>query len=93
MWIEVPMKKEVYQTAGLGITDFTDEEYTVIENDLHTYTNDYRKSGWEDEYYSDETTGLTSEQYAELKKIMLKSVYQNGGFYIVIWNQEIIQVV
>ena len=83
VWIEVPMTEEVYPTAGLNITNFTDEEYTKIENDLHTYTNDYRNgTSYKDEYYSDETTGLTSEQYENLKKTMLKSVYQNGGFYI-----------
>ena len=82
VWVEVPMTDEVYPTAGLAITNFTDEEYTAIENDLHTYTNAYRKSGREDKYYSDAATGLTSTQYAELKKKMLKSVYQNGGFYV-----------
>ena len=83
VWIEVPMTEEVYPTAGLNITNFTDEEYTKIENDLHTYTNDYRNgTSYKDEYYSDETTGLTSDQYANLKKTMLKSVYQNGGFYV-----------
>ena len=49
---------------------------------MHTYTNDYRKSGYTDTYYSDAATGLTSAQYTELKQKMLKSVYQNGGFYI-----------
>ena len=83
VWIEVPKAERVYKTAGVGIKEFTDEEYTKIENDLHTYTNDYRNGiSNKDEYYSDEATGLTSVQYAELKKIMLKSVYQNGGFYI-----------
>ena len=83
VWIEVPMTEEVYQTAGLNIKDFTDKEYTTIETDLHTYTNDYRdETDYKDEYYSDATTGLTSDQYANLKKTMLKSVYQNGGFYI-----------
>ena len=74
--------KEVYPTAGLSIDLFTDEEYTKIEIDLHTYTKDYRKSGWEDKYSSDAATGLTSEQYTALKQKMLKSVYQNGGFYV-----------
>ena len=61
----------------------TDEEYTAIETDLHTYTNDYRNgTSYKDEYYSDAATGLTSEKYTELKQKMLKSVYQNGGFYI-----------
>ena len=83
VWIEVPKTGEVYSTAGLGITAFTDEEYTKIEDDLHKYTNDYRGgTSFKDEYYSDATTGLKSEQYTELKQKMLKSVYQNGGFYI-----------
>ena len=82
VWVEVPKTKEVYPTAGLEITEFTESEYTAIETDLHTYTNDYRESGYEDTYYSDAATGLTSEQYTQLKQKMLKSVYQNGGFYI-----------
>ena len=82
VWVEVPITDEVYPVAGLNIKDFTAEEYTAIETDLHTYTNDYRMSGWKDEYSSDAATGLTSEQYTELKQTMLKSVYQNGGFYI-----------
>ena len=81
VWVEVPKTKEVYPTAGLEITEFTEDEYTAIETDLHTYTNDYRSS-FKDEYYSDAATGLTSAQYTELKQKMLKSVYQNGGFYI-----------
>ena len=83
VWIEVPITTEVYQTAGLKITEFTESEYTAIETDLHTYTNDYRdRKDYKDEYYSDAITGLTSEQYTQLKQKMLKSVYQNGGFYI-----------
>ena len=83
VWVEVPKTKEVYPTAGLEISEFTEEEYIAIETDLHTYTNDYRNgTSYKDEYYSDATTGLTSEQYTQLKQKMLKSVYQNGGFYI-----------
>ena len=83
VWVEVPKTKEVYPTAGLEITEFTNDEYTAIETDLHTYTNDYRDgTDYKDEYYSDAATGLTSEQYTQLKQKMLKSVYQNGGFYI-----------
>ena len=83
VWIEVPKTSEVYPTAGLNIKNFTTEEYTAIETDLHTYTNDYRDgTSYKDEYYSDEVTGLKSEQYTALKQKMLKSVYQNGGFYV-----------
>ena len=83
VWVEVPKTAEVYSTAGLKITEFTDEEYTKIAADLHTYTSNYGGgTSYKDEYYSDATTGLTSEQYYGLKKKMLKSIYQNGGFYV-----------
>ena len=83
VWVEVPKTGKVYLTAGLNITEFTTDEYTAIEADLHTYTNDYRDgTSYKDEYYSDEVTGLKSEQYTALKQKMLKSVYKNGGFYI-----------
>ena len=81
VWVEVPKTGKVYPTAGLNITEFTTDEYTAIEADLHTYTNDYRNgTSYKDEYYSE--VGLTNDQYTNLKKTMLKSVYQNGGFYI-----------
>ena len=83
VWVEVPKTAEVYPTAGLEITEFTEDEYTAIETDLHTYTNDYRNgTKYKDEYYSGATTGLTNKQYTQLKQKMLKSVYKNGGFYI-----------
>ena len=83
VWVEVPKTSEVYPTAGLDITEFTEEEYTTIETDLHKYTNDYRNGTTrKDEYSSDAVTGLTSTQYTELKQKMLKSVYKNGGFYV-----------
>jgi len=76
VWVEVPKTGKVYPTAGLSITNFTDEEYTAIETDLHTYTDVYRDgTSYKDEYYSE--VGLTNDQYTNLK-----SVYQNGGFYI-----------
>ena len=90
VWIEVPKKAEVYPTAGLDITNFTEEEYTKIENDLHTYTDYYRRdkngtlTSCTDTYYADSTTGwfASATEYNTLKQKMLKSVYQNGGFWI-----------
>lgn len=83
VWIEVPKLASVYPTAGISITEFTDEEYAKIENDLQSYASTYRSGiSSSDTYYSDETTGLTSSEYDSLKKKMLKSVYQSGGFYI-----------
>ena len=83
VWIEVPKLASVYPTAGISIKDFTDEEYQKIENDLHTYASTYRNgTSASDTYYSEDTTGLSSSEYTELKQKMLKSVYQHGGFYI-----------
>ena len=85
VWVEVPKTATVYPTAGINITNFTDEEYTKIENDLHTYTSDYRNvTDYSDTYAKDETTGWfdDEEQYNELKNKMLKSVYENGGFWV-----------
>ena len=85
VWVEVPKTVAVYPTAGLAITNFTDAEYTAIENDLHTYTSTYRNgTSYTDTYKDDSTTGwFTGEsQYNEAKKKMLKSVYENGGFYV-----------
>ena len=72
VWVEVPKTTEVYTTAGINITNFTDEEYTKIETDLKEYTKYYKNSD-----YSDTKSG-TTVQY----KNMLKSVYENGGFWI-----------
>ena len=87
VWIEVPKTSTVYLTAGINITSFTDDEYTKIEEDLHTYTNDYRNgTSYNDVYYADDTEGWFAEtgdkSYDIAKKKMLKSVYQNGGFWI-----------
>ena len=83
VWVEVPKLASVYPTAGISITEFTDEEYQKIENDLHTYASTYRNgTSASDTYSSDESTGLSSSEYTELKQKMLKSVYQHGGFYI-----------
>ena len=86
VWIEVPKTAEVYPTAGLKITNFTEAEYTAIETDLHTYTDYYRNgTKYKDEYPSnlvEAGTGLASDAYTNLKQKMLKSIYENGGFWI-----------
>ena len=85
VWVEVPKTVVVYPTAGVNISSFTDDEYTKIETDLHTYTNDYRNgTSYSDVYYQDSTEGWFpgTEAYDIAKKKMLKSVYQNGGFWV-----------
>ena len=91
VWVEVPKTATVYPTAGLNITEFTTDEYSKIEADLHTYTMTYRKgkstteTSYKDEWYEDTNNTAdwyTSEQYTAQKQKMLKSVYQNGGFWV-----------
>ena len=85
VWVEVPKTEAVYPTAGLYITEFTDTDFNNIEKDLHTYTKDYRNgTSYNDVYSSDTTTGwfINSSAYDTEKKKMLKSVYENGGFWI-----------
>ena len=92
VWVEVPRTAEVYPKAGVNISSFTDEEYTKIEADLHTYTNDYRDgTSYGDTWYdatkdseeANKSDWYQSESdYNTAKKKMLKSVYQNGGFWV-----------
>ena len=78
-------KKEGTIDTGLGKTTFTDADYTSIEKDLKEYTKTYRGStSYSDTYAADDKNvgWLTSDEYTELKNSMLKSVYENGGFYV-----------
>ena len=73
-WIVVP--KSIYTTA----TSSTD--YANIEKDMQTYANKYRSS-FTDEWDSKAQHGFVSAgEYNNHKNAMLKSVYENGGFYI-----------
>ena len=76
VWIEVP-------NDGTG-PDYTDvkgsEDYTNIESALKAYTEEYREYTYDDIYYSE--NGLTESEYSNLKQTMLKSIYENGGFFI-----------
>ena len=96
VWIEVP--KSLYANSSYNTETTTGDqkpssstEYDKIEYCLHKYTDYYRRNSsgtltsYTDEYPSnkvDAGTGLTSTQYTELKQKMLKSVYENGGFWI-----------
>ena len=83
VWIEVPKTEEVYKTAGLNVTSFTDEECTKIYEDLASYTETYRDENYLDVWISEEQFGIANEsEYNKLKNKMLKSINKNGGFYV-----------
>lgn len=81
IWIEVP--KSIYVTA----TSNTD--YTNIEKDMQNYAIDYRQTSEETSSQDFTDTWRLANQgfknaddYNNYKNNMLKSVYDNGGFYI-----------
>ena len=94
VWIEVP--KSLYADSSYNTKTTTADQkptkstdYDKIEYCLHKYTDYYRRNkygttltDYTDTYCSDATTGLTSAQYTDLKQKMLKSVYENGGFWV-----------
>ena len=80
VWIEVPRSLEVYPNAGINITSFSDTELNRIESDLKIYSRSYRTR--EDTFTNYAAIGLAEDNYYELKKKMLKSIYSYGGFYI-----------
>ena len=85
VWVVVPRTTAVYKTTGLGKTTFTDADYRSIETDLKNYTSTYGTTDdFSDTWYADTNNKgwLTEAEYKTLKNDMLKSVYENGGFYV-----------
>ena len=83
VWIEVP--KSIYTNTEYngGTAPTSSEDYEKIESVMQEYAKDYRESGYKDSWYSEAQHGFTSAtDYDNHKKSMLKSVYENGGFYI-----------
>ena len=75
VWVEVP--KTIYTTATSNI------DYTNIEKDMQTYARYYINNQYTDTWSSKEQHGFTSSQeYNNYKNNMLKSIYDNEGFYI-----------
>ena len=82
-WIEVP--KSIYGNSAYngGTAPTSSTDYAKIESTMQKYAEAYRESGYTDEWYSEEQHGFASaEEYNKHKNTMLKSVYENGGFYI-----------
>lgn len=85
VWVEVPKTREVYKNAGLDISTFGENECNLIEKDLQDYTSEYRtQTNFKDEFFEDTSEGWfkNANEYNEAKYKMLKSVYENGGFWV-----------
>ena len=81
-WIEVP--KSIYANTAYngGTAPTSSTDYAKIESTMQKYAEAYIES-YTDEWYSEAQHGFASaEEYNNHKNTMLKSVYENGGFYI-----------
>lgn len=82
-WIEVPKSIYTNSTYNGGMAPTSSTDYAKIESTMQKYAKDYREEGFTDEWQEEEQHGFASaEEYNNHKKAMLKSVYENGGFYI-----------
>ena len=78
VWIEVP-KSEMPE----ALTFVEDTDYTTLETALQTYVSDYRQGDYRDIWYSEEQNGFKNKnEYDKQKNKMLKSIYDNAGFFI-----------
>ena len=87
MWVVVP--KSLYNNTAYNSNNAkkpsSSTDYANIEYCLQQYTATYRNgTSYSDVYCPDDKNvgWLTSDEYTELKNSMLKSVYENGGFYV-----------
>ena len=75
VWVEVP--KTIYNTAQ------SNTDYLNIEKDMQEYCKEYRNDEFADLWGSKNQHGFATEkEYNDLKVKMLKSVYDNEGFYV-----------
>ncbi|MFQ8660861.1 MAG: type II secretion system protein [Clostridia bacterium] len=82
-WIEVP--KSIYANTAYngGTAPTSSTDYAKIESTMQKYAEAYRKSGYTDTWQKEAQHGFASaDEYNNHKNAMLKSVYENGGFYI-----------
>ena len=80
VWVVVPTTGEVYSTAGTSITEFTDAEYLKIAQDLRNYSGSTINNTSLADHLPPVGEGVPD--YTSAYKDVLKSIYQNGGFYV-----------
>lgn len=88
VWVVVP--KTLYDNTSYNSNGAkkptSSEDYSNIEYCLQQYTSTYRKgTSYSDTYYADtanEGWFADETEYNTAKNKMLKSVYENGGFYV-----------
>ena len=85
VWVEVPMtggNDGVYKRAGRSIKEFTDTDYLNIAKDLVDYSGSTLSNTLESLSEHLPPVGEGVPDYTSAYKDVLKSIYQNGGFYV-----------
>ena len=88
VWVEVP--KSLYSNTNYNSNNAkkpsSSTDYANIEYCLQQYTATYRKGTSNSDTYAADTANVgwfeDEVAYNNLKNSMLKSVYENGGFYV-----------
>ena len=96
VWVVVP--KSLYNNTAYNSNNAkkpsSSTDYANIEYCLQQYTATYRNGTDYSDTHEGDTANvgwLTSDEYTELKNSMLKSVYENGGFYVGRYEAGIIE--
>ena len=83
VWIEVPKTEQIYQKTGINIKEFSENDCINIYDDLKEYVKDYTVPSFTDTWYSEEQHGFkTEEEYNKFKNDVMKSIYENEGFFV-----------
>ncbi len=78
VWIEVP--ETIYINPVISVS----EDYDNIEKNIKEYVKEYTYSSsvYSDEWVDGFSIFQSSDEYDELKNKVLKSVYENNGFWV-----------
>ena len=82
VWVEVPKNTNVYQTAGMDVNFSDENNYIKIAKDLAVYsgtTLSNNPTSLADHLPQADKVG---KDYTNEYKDVLKSIYQNGGFWV-----------
>ena len=80
VWVEVPKNTNVYETAGMEVKFTDDNEYLKIAKDLAVYSGSTLKNTSLADHLP--PANKVGKDYTNEYKEVLKSIYQNGGFWV-----------
>ena len=82
VWVEVPKDPNVYQTAGMNVNFTDDNDYLNIAKDLAVYSGTTLSNNPTSLAEHLPPADKVGKDYTNEYKDVLKSIYQNGGFWV-----------